>query len=230
MRKKLSILCCLFVLLFLFPAGSLAARIWQPATEREAQRLALSLFCQCAFHPEYPGSSSPSLLNRWDQEITVWLGGNPTAEDRAFADGFLQDLNEKVPGLPGIRRVRMDSAANIRIWYVGEYMLPHYIDGYVDGNWGFFHYDYRRDRITSARIGIASDVTDQETRNHLFMEELVGALGLPGDHAIYADSILYDPWTVTQELSDVDWRMLNLLYSPALSPGMTEAQVRDALQ
>ena len=61
-------------------------------------------------------------------------------------------------------------------------------------------------------------------------EELVGALGLPGDHMMYSDSILYDPWTTVQDLSDVDWRMLNLLYSPALSPGMTEEEARDALR
>ena len=35
----------------------------------------------------------------------------------------------------------------------------------------------RKDRIVSARIGIAADTTEQEERDHLILEELVGALG-----------------------------------------------------
>ena len=109
-------------------------------------------------------------------------------------------------------------------------MLKYYLEDYVEGNWGFFSYRCTRNRITSARIGISSDITDQEERNHLVLEELVGSLGLPGDHEVYADSILYDPWTVVQSLSEVDWRMLNLLYDPALSAGMRESQVRAVLE
>ena len=109
-------------------------------------------------------------------------------------------------------------------------MMKYYLEEYVEGNWGFFRYETQRCAITSARIGIAVDLTEQEERNHLLMEELVDALGLPGDHNLRPDSILYDGWTTVQALSDLDWRMLNLLYHPALSPGMTEAQVREALR
>ena len=129
-----------------------------------------------------------------------------------------------------IRRVRKDTDALIRVWYIPEYLMGHYLEGYVDGNWGFFTCEHPKGPIVSARIAIAADAAEQPERNHLFLEELVGALGLPGDHLVYSDSILYDPWTVTQSLSDVDWRMLNLLYSPAVSVGMTESQAREALK
>ena len=46
----------------------------------------------------------------------------------------------------------------------------------------------------------------------------------------FPDSILYDGWTVTGALSEEDWTALNLLYSPALSPGMTRAEAEKALR
>ncbi len=221
----------LFLLALLFSCAQASAPSFQPSSEEDARRSALSLFCRCAFHPEYGGDeSAPSGLIRWEREITVWAGGSPTREDLAGIDAFLAELNERVPGLPGIRRVRQDTEALVRIWYIPRYMMGYYLEEYVDGNLGFFTCEHPKGAILSARIGIASDAADQPERNHLLMEELVGALGLPGDHLKYSDSILYEPWTVTQSLSDVDWRMLNLLYSPAVSVGMTEEQARNALK
>ena len=215
-------------LCFALPASA-SAGVFRPGSEAEARRQALSLFAFCAFHPEYSASDSPARLTRWENEITLWVGGSPTPEDLETLTAFLSELGEKVPGLPPVRRVRMDTDAAVRVWFVPDRMLPYYIEDYTGDNWGFFHYDYRRFVICSARIGIASDVTDQAERNHLILEELTGALGLPGDHDVYEDSILYQGWTTVQQLSDVDWRMLNLLYSPLLVPGMTEQEALDAL-
>lgn len=217
---------CLFLLLLF---SSALGESFHPSGEADARRRALALFLDCAFHPEY-GPQEAQPLTRWDREITLWVGGAPTREDLAVLDGFLRDLNEKVPGFPGCRRVKRDTDAAVRIWFVPEYMMKFYFSDYVEGNWGFFTYETRRSVITSARVGIAADVTEQPERNHLILEELVGALGLPGDHRRYSDSILYDGWTEVQSLSEVDWRMLALLYSSALSPGMSAEEARAALQ
>ncbi len=195
---------------------------------RIASRKALELFRICAFHPEY-GPEEEQPLCRWEEEIRIWAGGSPTREDLQALDAFLAELSLRVPSLPEIRRVRQDTDANIRLWFVPGYMLQYYLEDYEDGNWGFFHFDRPNSRIVSARIGIASDLTEQPQRNHLILEELVGALGLPGDHDLYTDSILYDGWTETQSLSEVDWLMLNMLYSPAVSPGMTWPEAQTAL-
>lgn len=222
-----NILAGLLVLLFLFSAAS--GEAFHPAGEAEAQRKALALFRQCAFRPEYLDGSEGHLI-RWENEITLWVGGSPTREDLACLDGFLRDLNAKVPGLPPCRRVRQDSGAALRLWFIPEHMMHFYLSDFVDGNWGFFKCNLAQYRIISARVVIASDVTNQEERNHLIQEELVGALGLPGDHLVYSDSILYERWTTVQSLSEVDWRMLNLLYSPSVSPGMKEEEAVAALK
>ena len=49
-------------------------------------------------------------------------------------------------------------------------------------------------------------------------------LGLTNDHGLYSDSILYKEWTTVGQLSDVDWLMLNMLYDPDLSCGMSANQ------
>ena len=222
-RVLLLFLCCGLV------SSSLAAAVYRPSGETEANRQALALFLECAFQPEY-GPEEGQLLTRWEKEITVWAGGQPTREDLRTLDSFLEELGQRVPGMPAVRRVRQDLDAAVRIWFIPGYMMPYYLEGYVDGNKGFFYYESPGNRIQLARIGIACDLTEQDERNHLILEELVGALGLPGDHLKYADSILYDRWTTTQALSDVDWRMLNLLYCPAVYPGMAQEDAKQALR
>ena len=228
-RPLILFLALLSVFLWGLPSARAASR-WAPSSEKDARQKALDLFCECAFHAEYLPYTLPQYLNRWEQEITIWMGGNPTKKDREALDAFLRELQENVPGLPALRRVREDYKAKIRIWYVPEYSMFWYIPGYVTGNYGFFSYETDAScRIVSARIGLATDAADQKERIHLMKEELVGALGLPGDHETYRDSILYDPWTEVQTLSDVDWRMLRYLYSSWVSPGMSEKEARTAI-
>ena len=213
------------IMLFTSAAGETVSR---SADEKVASRKALELFRQCAFFPEY-GPEKEQLLTRWEEEIRIWAGGSPTREDLQILDAFLTDLSGSVSGLPAVRRVRQDQDANIRIWFIPGYMLKYYIEGYVEDNWGFFHYEHPKGNIVSARIGIASDLTEQAERNHLILEELVGALGMPGDHVLYTDSILYNGPSEVQSLSETDWRMLNMLYSPDVSVGMTWPEAQQAL-
>ena len=91
---------------------------------------------------------------------------------------------------------------------------------------GFFYSNYC---LYDAEIGIANDVTTQEDRNHIVMEEIVGGIGLGNDHYVYSDSIIYQPWSNAQQLSEVDWLMLNMVYSPVVKPGMSYEQVRGLL-
>ncbi len=216
------------LLLLLLSSSALADTPFRYTDEKTASRKALELFHLCAFFPEY-GPVKEQPLTRWENEIRIWAGGSPTREDLQVLDDFIAQLQERVPGLPDIRRVRQDTQSDIRIWFVPGYMLPHYVKDYVDGNWGFFHTEHPDGRIVSARIGIAADLTEQEDRDHLILEELVGALGLPGDHTLYTDSILYDGWTLSPALGDVDWRMLNMLYDSAVRPGMSWPEAQKAL-
>jgi len=230
-RRTRVILSLLLALVLLCPsAPALAASDFNPADALSGKTQALQLLSTCAFRSEYGNASEGQTLTRWEDEITIWVGGSATKDDLATLDQFIMDLSFRVPSLPVIRRVKRDTDAAIRIWYVPFAQMQYYVEGYIDDNWGFFHYEANHGSITSARIAIASDITDQQERNHLLLEEIVGSLGLPNDHNVFSDSIIYQQWTTVQSLSEVDWLMLNMLYSPVTSPGMTWAQTGAALR
>ncbi len=227
-RKSFALLMALIVVLAAF--SPVLAEEFKASTAYQARTKALKVFDICAFSAEYPGENSvEGYIIRWDKPIHVCVGGNPTRADRQKLDEFLLELALRVPTLPNITLTQDMSSADIKIYFVPLKQLPKYVPGYVEGNWGMFHYNYNNWRISEAYIGIATDVTDQRSRNHLLQEELVGALGLANDHLLYSDSILYQNWTTVQKLSELDWLMLNMLYSPLVTPGMDNAKVHSVL-
>lgn len=217
MKKLISLLLCLMLTVTL-TTPALAATNFSVRDALSAQTAALQLMQVCAFGSEY---GDPHNLVRWEQPLRIYVGGQPAAADiRALTD-FLTDLAVHVPMMPNATIVTRRAEANITIFYVPLQEMDKYVTDYVEGNWGMFRVWWLGHQMTRAEIAIATDVTTQQARIHLLKEELVGALGLCNDHDDYHDSILYQPWTTTQELSPVDWLMLNMLYHPDVSPGMT---------
>jgi hypothetical protein len=212
----------------------LEARLFQPPAARApltAQEESLrTAFAQAAFRAEYD-SRGTNVLRRWASPIRVYADGSMTPGDGQALDGFISQLSHRVRGLPPVSRVADEDAANLVIRYAPLKDLPALDDNYVHGNWGFFTFWYDGAwQIYKARVLVATDVTSQRERNHLLMEELTGALGLANDLDDQPDSILYQAWTATQQLSGLDWQLLNLLYDARLRPGMSLRQAMRALE
>lgn len=225
-RRSLAALCAL--LLMIVPA---AAETFSADTAYEARMKALEVFDVCALTMEFPGANAQQgRLIRWEKSIRVFVSGSPTREDQRFLNDFLMQLALRVPTLPNITITDRESNANMLVYYVPLNRMRSVIPDYVEGSWGMFHYEYNDWKMSKAWVGIATDVTNQRERNHLIQEEIVGALGLLNDHYFYEDSIVYQPWTTVQELSEVDWIMLNMLYSPLVSPGMNQTQLHRVFQ
>lgn len=184
-------------------------------------------FAAAAFRPEYDAQGGDA-LRRWAGPIRVFAGGETTREDLGTLYAFLEELAEKVEGLPAVGVVLQEEEANLTVWYAPLKELSRYEPGYVSGNWGYFAFRWNAaQEIDRVNVVIASDVTDQAARNHLLLEEITGGLGLANDIDTEKDSILYQPWTTTQQLSDLDWQLLNLLYDRRVTPGMdTETALR----
>lgn len=210
MKKLIALL-----LILLLPASA-CAEVFAPTGAAEALETALDLCRICAFTAEYGGVHR---LCRWEEPIRICLSGTPTQADREALDAFILQLCCRVPTMPNVTVVDDPGQANLFIWYGPMDGMADHVTGYVPGNWGAFTCWQKGYRIVKAEIGIATGVTTQRDRNHLLLEELVGALGLTNDHSVFSDSILYQTWTTTQALSEVDWLMLNMLYHPDVSPG-----------
>lgn len=205
----------LLLIALLLPASAFAD-VFSPTDAADALQTALDLCRTCAFSSEYGGAHP---LSRWDGPIRIHLSGSPTRADREHLEEFVLQLCFRVPTMPNVTIVDDRSQANMFIWFGPLDEMSQHVTNYTEGNWGYFTYWYRSYRIVKAEIAVASDVTGQRERNHLVKEEIVGALGLTNDHDVFSDSIIYQPLTTTQELSEVDWLMLNMIYHPDVSPG-----------
>lgn len=206
------------------PSASLTAAPASAAPAALADEETLSYFSAVVFSTEYGGSSEDdNRLRRWEEPLLITVDGSPTDEDLAVLNRHIGDL-QAVPGMPEIRRVR--SGGNVAIHFVPLSAMGNAVPGYVEGNWGFFRVWWDESlRMNRAEVAIASDVTTQPQRNHLILEEVTQLLGLMQDADSHADSIFYGPWTETQALSALDWRLVALLYRTDLSAGMTREAV-----
>jgi hypothetical protein len=85
--------------------------------------------------------------------------------------------------------------------------------------------------IHQARILITTEGISQTERNHLIREEVTQAIsGCMKDSDDYADSIFYQAWTQTAELSSLDREVIRLMYRPDIQPGMDRDQVLNAFR
>jgi hypothetical protein len=55
--------------------------------------------------------------------------------------------------------------------------------------------------------------TDEEAQKHLLREELTQSLGLTNDSWKYPESIFYQGWTTTTTYTEMDKRLIDLLYN-----------------
>ena len=190
--------------------------------------LALDGLFASAFSSEY-GDEGRNMLIRWASPLKLYIQGQPTEEDENALNSFLKDLIDKVPELPAISFADTPEEATVIISFVPYAQMAENLTTYEPDNWGFMNCFDDNGDIRYGLIAIATDVTEQSDRNHLIREEFVNMLGLTNDIDFAQESIIYQPYTKTQELSAIDYEMLNLLYSPFLSAAMTEDDVRERL-
>ncbi len=190
---------------------------------------ALEGFYAAAFHSEY-GDTDRDAMIRWEIPMKLFVIGESTSDDMQTLHAFLKGLKANVSGLPDISFTDTESDANVVISFVPFEDMAGSLANYMDNNWGFMNCFSDDTTIHYGLIAIATDVTKQTDRNHLIQEEFVNMLGLTDDLDFGPESIIYQPYTTTPKLSDMDYEMLNLLYSPDLTYGMSQEEAKAALE
>jgi hypothetical protein len=223
-RRLLALLFCLAVL----PFNALGEKAPTPAVEIPSD-LAVEGFFASAFSPEY-GDTDRNVMIRWAEPLHVFMEGSATEEDRRAFSELLEELRTHVPNLPEISLAEKEEDANVMFSFVPLHEMDEFVTGYVPGNWGFMNSFHDKAVIRYGQVAVVNDKTKQEDRNHLIREEFVNMLGLCGDIDFAPESIIYQPYTTTQTLAAIDYEMLNLLYSPLLTPGMTAQEAEEALE
>lgn len=189
------------------------------ADAASSHEIALQQAEACAFSAEYGGSVG--YIRKWVSDVNVYIEGNYNYSDAGFFYSFIKQLSDNVPGMPVINLVNTADEANVRVYFVRLSEMGQVLTSYTEGNWGYFTFwNNGYGEIYTAEIAIAWDVCDSDARRHLLMEEFTGALGIANDHYIDSNSILYQNWTTTQNLTAADWNMLRMVYDPRVTPGM----------
>ncbi len=171
------------------------------------------------------------LVMRWETPINVQIGGNYTDEDYNNIIDHL-DIFNAMGCFPPISVVESD--ANMLIYFLPREEVTEYVYNY-DGETLSCHHilvndDSQFEKITGV---VVTDFITQEEKKFASLGVLAQGLGLFQYSNKYSDSIFYFEskydWTGVQEYSEMDYAIMRILYSDAISTGMDAETARAAL-
>lgn len=185
----------------------------------------VSYFLEVGLGSEYNGRDRT--VKKWQGEIRVGVFGSPTVADLEAIATVVAELNELTQG---IHLVKDRSHPNRKVYLVPPEQFRDYLPDAIPGNYGFFWAWWEDHQIHRAIVLISTVEITQTERNHLIREEITQSLGLMRDSWRYQDSIFYEGWTDTTEYTQLDRAVISLLYEPEILPGMSEAEVLEAVR
>ena len=180
-------------------------------------------FNEVVLDAEFVHSGNANVLQRWGSTICYSIYGNPTDEDLQTLENFVQYLNT-IEGFPGMRKAEGTWEENLSIFFCDQQELmdrmgTQYND--LDGIFTFWYDGWNT--IYDCTICIRTDL-DQEVRNSVILEEIYNALGPAQDTDLRQESIIYSGYSTPQALHPIDQVILQLLYHPSMTCGMTIEQ------
>jgi hypothetical protein len=187
----------------------------------------ISYFKEIAFGSEFGGKTDK--IRKWQDDINVKVKGQPTEEDMECLSQVVSELNDLIDSLEiGIIEEETELLLpNMEVYFIPHReFLNHASQRIAEENWGlFFYYEDSQGVITRAKVLIASDKANEKERAHLIREEFTQALGLAQDSEKYRDSIFYQGWTTIQQYSELDKKIIKMLYNEEIYPNMNEDKV-----
>ncbi len=178
---------------------------------------ALDYFRVIAGSSEFGGSEG--VVHRWTGDLHIAVFGDPTAADRGALAAVVDDLNEIIDT---VEVAVVDSDPNVEMHFVPVDDFAAIEPGYVEGNMGYVYIWWDgQGAVYSGRVLISTTGLTPDERAHLIREELTQGLGLLNDSWDYPESIFYQGWTTTTEYAPLDRLVIEMLYRPELSAGMS---------
>ena len=186
----------------------------------------INYFQEVAFGSEF--SDNSSIIRKWQGDLRIKVIGSPNSEDLKTLKTVISEINNLAFG---INLKIVDNQPNVKIHFVPVSEFGRYEPNYQAGNYGYAWINWKQDNtIHSANILITTTGVNQKERSHLIREELTQSLGLLKDSYQHKNSIFYQPWTDTNQYSQLDETVIQMLYRPEIRPGMTRSQVMSFLK
>lgn len=186
-------------------------------------------FNEVTLDTEFSDGGDATLVQKWGSPILYYVYGEPTDADLAVLESFGNWLNT-LEGFPGFLPADFEMQANLHIHFTDAQGLLEKMGrdyGDVDGAVTFW-YDVNNvifDEIICIRTDLA-----QEVRNSVIMEEIYNGLGPVQDTALREDSLIWQGYSIPQELTAVDELILKLLYHPDIQCGMDARQCEEVIR
>jgi len=186
----------------------------------------ITYFEEVVLNVEYSdGTGADHLVQKWLTPLYYQIYGTPTDADLEVLNTLFAQLNA-VPGFPGIYPAEDAFQENITISFLDLAAFDASFSDVIHGEYAFgavqFWYYTDTNDLHTARIGYRTDI-EQSVRNSVLVEEVINILGIT-DTVLRPDSITYQYANDITTLSDIDWVILKLLYSPSIQCGMDADQ------
>lgn len=195
----------LFSLLLLITSSSVSQ------TQQEIQ----SYFNEVAYGSDAIQGPQTNKLTKWDKDIKMYLDGYYTPQDLITVKNLISELNTLIGGIK-ITIVKSRSEANSTV-YFGDFngFNSKYLynqSQYIHCNGYCLIYSYGESIIINeVKIFIKNDVSSLD-KKHAIIEEISQSLGLANDSWTYEDSMFYEGYSTTQQLSKLDKEVIRMLY------------------
>lgn len=185
----------------------------------------LDYFNEVAIGSEY--GESVNVLCKWTEKIKYAVEGSATEDDLDLISELCDRLNG-IEGFPGIKKTSNADKADFVISFVSKETLRNMFDMADSNCAGMAEYSWNSatGEIISARAAIDEAITDE--RNSTICEEFLQALGPACDSYKYVDSVFYESTSFVPRPSELDWAVIEILYSPVLEAGMARNEALSA--
>jgi hypothetical protein len=181
-------------------------------TQQEIQ----DYFNQVAYgSDEMPGERT-NKITKWDKDIKIFIDGNYTTQDLITIKNLLTELNSLIAPIK-MTIVKNKSESN-SIVYFGDFNTfnarhLNNSNAHVDCNGYCLIYGFDENTIiTETKIFIRTGTSTLD-KKHAIIEEITQSLGLAHDSYTYEDSMFYEGYTTTQQLSKMDKELIKMLYN-----------------
>lgn len=184
----------------------------------------LNYFYEVGFHSE-ARSNEAQRLSKWSENVLVYIKGDTLPGDMEGVLNAIDEINRL--HLPLKLEMTDDKeAANMHIYFGNQEQL--HLEEHV---WGQGIFTEINGVIEQAKIKILTvpNVTKSGNgRNNIILEEITQVLGIRGDSFAYPLSVFYEYTNYTTHLEEIDKKMLQLLYEPALPAGYIVNEFEEA--
>ena len=181
----------------------------KPVAKLSISKRGLDYFNEIAFGSEFGGNAP--VIHKWQKpNVTIAVSGSFKKNDKECLDKVVKDFNDISSE---VHLAIAQNSNDINMYFAPEPEFKNIEPNYQPTNYGYFWVSFADDQtIKKSTILISSTmVTDQE-RCHLIREETTQSMGLMRDSHSYPDSMFYDDWTTTQDYSDLDKQLIEILY------------------